>query len=165
MLSNTRKASDIRIIKNDEIQKATRQSDRLLSLLNEDEILLLSKSKTVATVQVSTNLWTREKLIDMTYLNLTQVYIRIEYNGETLEIPKYSEQIIDLAPKISVYKPTPELTINLSDLNKEILRRLYKLNKKERSDILQRVGKKLFKTFFPYYYNLVADLVKISIKK
>jgi hypothetical protein len=165
LLSNTRKASDIRIIKNDEIQKATRQSDRLLSLLNEDEILLLSKSKTVATVQVSTNLWTREKLIDMTYLNLTQVYIRIEYNGETLEIPKYSEQIIDLAPKISVYKPTPELTINLSDLNKEILRRLYKLNKKERSDILQRVGKKLFKTFFPYYYNLVADLVKISIKK
>lgn len=139
MSSNTRKASNIRVITNDEIQRSARRQDHLLSLLNEDEVSL-AKSKTVATVQVLTNLWTREKLIDMTYLNLTPVYIRIEHNGETLLIPKYSEQVVDLGPKISVYRPTPQLTINLSDLHKEILQRLHKLDDKERSDILQRVG-------------------------
>lgn len=165
MSSSTRKASDIRVINNDEIQKAARRHDRLLTFLNEDEVSLLSKPKTSTTVQVSSTLWTREKLIDMIYFDLTQVYIRIEYNGETLEIPKYSEQVVDLVPKISAYKPTPELTINLSDLNKEIIRRLYKLDEKERNDILRRAGKKLFKTLFPCYYNMVADLVKVRIKE
>jgi hypothetical protein len=163
--SNTRKASDIRVINNDEIQKAARRHDRLLSFLNEDEVSLLSNPKTLTTVQVSSTLWTREKLIDMTYHNLTQVNIRIEHNGETLLIPKYSELIIDLAPKLVVYKPTHELTINLSDLHKEIIRRLHELDKKEQSYVLQGVGKRLFRTFFPHYYSMVADLVKINIKK
>lgn len=138
--------------------------DRFLSLLNENEVTLL-KSRSAQIVQVSNDILTKEKHVDILFHALTQVNIQIEHNGETLLIPKYSERVIDLAPKLAVYKPTPELTINLSDINKEILHRLHKLEEKERNDILQRAGKKLFKTFFPHYYALVADLVKIRIKK
>ena len=162
--SSTRKASKIRVITNEDILRSARRIDCFLSLLNENEVSLL-ESKSAETVQVSSTLWTREKLIDMIYQKLTQVPIVIEHNGETLEIPKYTEQVIDLAPKLAVYKPTTELTINLSDLDKEILQRLHNLDGKERMDVLQRAGEKLFKTFFPHYYALVADVVKIMVKK
>ena len=163
--NSIRNASHIRVITNDDILVTSRRIDRILSFLNEDEIALLSKPKISETVQVSTSFWTTEKLTDMICQNLCQVNIIIEHNGETLGIPKYSERVVDLAPIISVYRPTPELTISLSDLDKGIILRLHKLEKKERSEILQRVGKKLFKTFFPHYYNVVADLVKIRIKE
>lgn len=164
MCVDTSKASHIRIHTNDDILRSTRRIDRFLSLLNENEVSLL-ESRSAATVQVSNDVLTKEKHVDILFQALAQVNIQIEHNGETLLIPKYSERVIDLAPKLAVYKPTPELIINLSDINKEMLHILHKLEEKERNDILQRAGEKLFKTFFPHYYVLVADLVKIRRKK
>jgi hypothetical protein len=123
----------IRKIDSNDIRRATRGLDHILSLLNEDEASLLANSKIAARVEISEVQWTIEKLVDMVFLNLAEVSIIIEYNGEILQIPKYSERIVDLAPKLSVYKPTPELTIYLSDLNPLILKKLYELDKKSRN--------------------------------
>jgi hypothetical protein len=112
--------STIRKITYKETLRITRLLDRFLSLLNEDEALLLANSKIAATVEISEAQWTKEKLIDMICQNLAEVRIMIEYKGETLQIPKYSERIVDLVPKIAIFKPTPTLIINLSDLHPEI---------------------------------------------
>ena len=53
----------------------------------------------------------------MIFQNLAEVSVIIEHKGETLQIPKYSAQVFDLAATIVIFKPTPELTINLSDLD------------------------------------------------
>jgi hypothetical protein len=159
------KHSDTRDISNNEVLRSTRRLDRFLSLLNEDEASLLSRSKIAERVEVSGDQWTNEKLIDMVHQNLAEVNITIEQKGESLQIPKYSERIIDLAPKLAVFKPTPELLINLSDLNPEILRKLWELDKKSRQAILLAAGRRLFKIYFPYYYNMVADLIKVKIEK
>lgn len=145
--------------------RSTRRVDRLLSLLNEDEVLLLANSKIALRVEVSAAQWTVEKLTDMVYQNLAEIAIKIEYKGETLQIPKYSEKIIDLVPKLAVFKPTPEITIYLSDLNPLILKKLYELDKKSRKHVLVAAGKRLFKIFFPYYYNMVADLINVKIER
>lgn len=164
-ITNSRKSSTIRIISKADIMRSTRRLDRLLSLFSEDEASLLADSKIAARVEVSTAKWTMEKLINMVHQNLAEVNIVIEYNGETLQIPKYSEQIIDLAPKLAVFKPTSGLTINLSDLNPEIIRKLYKLDKESREYVLLAAGKRLFKIFFPYYYNMAAHLIKVKIER
>jgi hypothetical protein len=101
----------------------------------------------------------------MIFQSLAEVRIIVEHRGETLQIPKYSEEIIDLAPKLAVFKPTPELMIYLSDINPEILKKLYGLDKESRKYVLLAVGRRLFKIFFPYYYNMTADLIKVKIEK
>jgi hypothetical protein len=162
---NNKKPSTIRIITNEEILRSTRRLDHFLSLLNEDEASLLTNSKIAARVEVSEAQWTKEKLIDMIFQSLAEVRIIVEHRGETLQIPKYSEEIIDLAPKLAVFKPTPELMIYLSDINPEILKKLYGLDKESRKYVLLVVGRRLFKIFFPYYYNMTADLIKVKIEK
>jgi hypothetical protein len=157
--------STIREITYEESQRITRRLDRFLSLLNEDEALILANSKIAARVEVSEAQWTKEKLIDMIFQSLAEVRIIVEHRGETLQIPKYSEEIIDLAPKLAVFKPTPELMIYLSDINPEILKKLYGLDKESRKYVLLAVGRRLFKIFFPYYYNMTADLIKVKIEK
>jgi len=158
--SSSIKSTDVRIITTDEVESATRRHDRLLSLLNEDEASMFSNSKIAARVEVSEVLWTREKLIDMIFQNLASASIIIEHRGETLQIPKYSEEVIDLAPNVAIFKPTPELTINLSDLDPYILKKLHRWDKKSRKSVLLQTGKRLFKTFYPYYYNTIADLLR-----
>jgi hypothetical protein len=99
-----RKSSSVRTIKRNDVLRATKRHDRFLSLLNENESTLLAGSKIAARVEVSEAQWTKEKLIDMIFQNLAEVHIIVEYNGETLQIPKYSEVIlviIVLWPKIS----------------------------------------------------------------
>ena len=96
--------------------------------------------------------------------NLAEVRIIIEYRGETLRIPKYSERIVDLVPKIAIFKPTPTLIINLSDLHPEILSKVYNFGKKQQKEILLDVGQRLFKIFYPHYFNMVANLVKVRIE-
>ncbi|MGC1134433.1 MAG: hypothetical protein WA941_16515 [Nitrososphaeraceae archaeon] len=155
--------STIREITYEESQRITRRLDRFLSLLNEDEALILANSKIAARVEVSEAQWTKEKLIDMIFQSLAEVSIIIEYKGETYQIPKYSERIVDLAPKLAVFKPTPTITINLSDIHPEILAKLYDFDKKQQ-EILLEVGKRLFNTFYPYYFNMVANLVKVRIE-
>ena len=127
--------------------------------------MLLVNSKIAARVERSAAQWTEEKLIDMISQNLAEVRVIIEHKDEALLIPKYSERIIYLAPKLAVFKPIPELTINLSDLNPQILKKLYALDKKSRKYVLLAAGKHLFKIFFPYYHNMVADLIKVKIEK
>jgi hypothetical protein len=107
----------------------------------------------------------QEKLADMIFQNLAEVSIIIEHKGETPQIPKYSEQVIDLAATITVFKPTPELTINLSDLDPQILKKLSEWDMKSRKYILLEAGRRLFKTLYPYYYNTIADLLKVRIEK
>lgn len=164
-ITNKRKAYTIRVFTNEEIIRTTRRLDRFLFLLNEDEALMLAESRIAERVELSKAQWTTEKLIDMVYQNLAEVCIIVEYNSEKLQIPKYSERIIDLAPKLAVFKPTTELTIYLSDLNPQILKKLWELDKKSRKYVLLAVGRRLFKIFFPYYYNMVADLIKVKIEK
>ena len=158
------KHSNIRDPSNEDVIQSTRQHDRFLSLLNEDEVLLLANSKIAATVEISEAQWTKEKLIDMICQNLAEVRIIIEYRGETRQIPKYSERIVDLVPKIAIFKPTPTLIINLSDLHPEILSKLYDFGKKQQKEILLDAGQRLFKIFYPYYFNMVANLVKVRIE-
>ena len=146
------------------IDRATKRHDRFLSLLNENESTLLAGSKIAARVQVSEAQWTREKIIDMVFQNLAEVRIIIEYRGETRQIPKYSERIVDLVPKIAIFKPTPTLIINLSDLHPEILSKLYDFGKEQQKEILLDAGQRLFKIFYPYYFNMVANLVKVRIE-
>lgn len=100
----------------------------------------------------------------MIFQNLAEVNIIIEHKGETLRIPKYSERIFDLALKIAIFKPMPVLTIHLSDIHPEILAKLYDFDKKQQEEILLEAGKRLFKTFYPYYFNVVANLVKLRIE-
>jgi len=156
--------STIREITYEENQRITRRLDRFLSLLNEDEALILANSKIAARVEVSEAQWTKEKLIDMISQSLAEVPIIVEHRGETLQIPKYSERIVDLVPKIVIFKPTPTLIINLSDLHPEILSKLYDFGKKQQKEILLEAGKRLFKTFYPQYYSMVANLVKVRIE-
>jgi len=160
-----RKSSSVRTIKRNDVLRATKRHDRFLSLLNENESTLLAGSKIAARVEVSEAQWTKEKLIDMIFQSLAEVRIIVEHRGETLQIPKYSEEIIDLALKLAVFKPTPELMIYLSDINPEILKKLYGLDKESRKYVLLVVGRRLFKIFFQYYYNINADLIKVKIEK
>ena len=159
------KTSNINIISNKEAISAARRHDRFLCLLNEEEASILANSKIAARVQISEALWTKEKLADMIFQNLAEVSIIIEYKDEILQIPKYSEQVIDLATKIAVFKPTPELTINLSDLDPQILKKLSEWDRKSRKGILLAAGRRLFKIFYPYYYNTITDLLKVKIER
>lgn len=163
--TNSIKPSSVRVISNDDLVRSARRCDRLLSLLNEDEALILAKSRIAERVEVSAAQWTTEKLIDMISQNLAEVCIIIEHKGEELRIPRYSEKVTDLAPKLAVFKPTPELTVYLSDLNPQILKKLYELDKESRKYVLLAVGLRLFKIHFPYYYNMTADLIKVKIEK
>jgi hypothetical protein len=96
--------------------------------------------------------------------NLAEAHIIVEHKGETLQIPKYSERIVDLAPKIAVFKPIPTLTINLSDIHPEIFTKLYEFSEKQQNEILLEAGRRLFKIFYPHYFNMVANLVKVRIE-
>jgi hypothetical protein len=94
---------------------------------------------------------------------MTPLFSRFAHPQSANLTPK-GKLIVNLAPKIAIFKPKLVLTINLSDIHPEILAKLYDFDKKQQEEILLEARKRLFKTFYPYYFNMVANLVKVRIE-
>ncbi|MGB7664870.1 MAG: hypothetical protein WBL67_19225 [Nitrososphaeraceae archaeon] len=115
---------------------------------------------------ITTSLWSMCKAVDMVVQRLAIIEIVIENESKRFTIPKYSQQMVYLAPRVPVYKPTPEFAIYLSDLSPRILRYIHSFDQKTREDIFLLAGRRLFTKFFPRYYTQsIAESLNVRIDK
>ncbi|MGB7634307.1 MAG: hypothetical protein WBL68_11325 [Nitrososphaeraceae archaeon] len=115
---------------------------------------------------ITTSLWSMCKAVDMVVQRLAIIEIVIENESKRFTIPKYSQQIVYLAPRVPVYKPTPEFTIYLSDLSPRILRYIHSFDQNTRGYLSTSRTKAFPTKFFPRYYTQsIAESLNVRIDK
>lgn len=161
--------------KNADILRASRETDRRLTLLSQVQAAILEEIKPPSSqllrplssrrfIAAASSYWTIEKWIDILFHHLSDVTIPV-YNGigDAGEIPKYAEQTILLVPQLAIARTTPELIISLSDINSEILESFHALEQEDQNDIMLSVGRRFFRTYFPLYYHEIVGLIKVKV--
>jgi hypothetical protein len=108
--------------------------------------------------------WSTERLVDETFLDLYNVKIRDEKDG--LIKRKYKEHAKWLMHRIPLYRPAPAFVINLSDLSTQIKEELAHLDDKTLDYVLREGISRIFEGINQRYYRLSSRrFLKWEIRK
>lgn len=169
-------------ISNDKILSVLRRNDRFLSMLNKGEAELIEEDNKLEKVEakstINADLWTSMKLVDMMTDRLSRIEVIISGNVQiedreqvkvyefdcSYRVPKYSEEVTYIAQHAAFYECARVLTLHLSDLGLEILRIFQMLDTKSQLDVITAVGKRLFKLYYPHYFNYIGYMIKVKVE-
>ncbi len=108
--------------------------------------------------------WTKECLIDETFLQLVGIKEIVKNDGKCISIYKYYNQALRLRNWIPISKPTPEFIINISDLTPRMIAELKALDKRAVEYVLNKVVGRLFENInFRQYHLSIAQKLKVKL--
>lgn len=103
---------------------------------------------------VGVEVWTLDKLKQEVYLDLMKIR-----SGQIER--KYEDQAKDLIHKIPVYKPIPNLIVNLADISYRVKIELSSLDSKPLNDVMKEAIGRIFENIDERYFLLnVKKLLK-----
>lgn len=176
--------SRVTYLDKDRVTRILRRNDQFLSLLHREDVALVEDdSKRAERIEAKpdvdyTNFWTQSMLEGMMLQRLANIQVIIvgkvktedkvakktyEFEG-CYRVPKYSEEAAYIAKFAVFSEEARTLTIHLSDLGPEILHAFLQLDSKEQSRTISVVGKRLFRLFYPHYFILMGDLIKVGVE-
>jgi len=119
-------------------------------------------------VSVNEEEWTTAKLIDETFLGLMRVNVYISSgSGELIEVRKYTQRAKKLFWPIAAGKPTPEFTIEESDLTDKLRKELEldktALNEWRQYVLKEAVGRIFEELSYDFYHLSVVKHLRVRL--